>query len=214
MRQKWTANEIGNYLLQKHVKKVLLVCGKSFEKLSIYQYFTEFSKRSGVDVFTFWDYQPNPDYTSIVAGVDFFHKNHCDAIVAVGGGSSIDVAKCIKVFNNLDSGCNYLTQIIKGSEIPLVVAPTTAGTGSEATQFAVIYWNGEKQSISHESCYPDAVFFDAGILDSLPDYHKKASMLDALCHGIESYWCVNSNETSKRLADKSIRMIMKIIRNI
>ena len=99
----------------------------------------------------------------------------------------MDVAKCIKVFYNMDEQRNYLEQEIVPNDVRLLAAPTTAGTGSEATRDAVLYFEGKKQSVSHESCIPSAVLMDPSLLQTLPEYHRKSSMLDAT----ESFWSVN-----------------------
>lgn len=198
---------IADYLQENKLEKVLLVCGKSYDKLEISRFFGGLEEAGKIKLFRFSDYQANPDYESVVLGIQEFKKNECDAIIAVGGGSGMDVAKCIKVFCNLNPEINYLEQAIGACDVPLLVVPTTAGTGSEATRYAVIYYQGEKQSVTHQYCIPNAVFFDASTLVALPDYVKKSALLDALCHGIESYWSVNSTEESKQLAAQSIRMI-------
>jgi alcohol dehydrogenase class IV len=141
--------------------------------------------------------------------VQFFKHYQCDIIVAVGGGSAIDVAKCIRVFAYMNSDENYLTQKHIHCDIRLIAVPTTAGTGSEATRFAVIYYNGEKQSVSDIDCIPSAVFFESAALKSLSEYQRKVTMLDALCHAIESYWSVNSTEESREYADEAIRMVFE-----
>jgi len=129
-------------------------------------------------------------------------------ILAVGGGSAMDVAKCIKLYANMDPGKNYLEQAQVPNDIKLLAVPTTAGTGSEATRYAVIYYEGKKQSVTDDSIIPSAVLMDAGVLTTLPLYQKKATMLDALCHGIESFWSVNSTEESKKYSAEAIRTIM------
>lgn len=93
--------------------------------------------------------------------------------------------------------------------IPLLAVPTTAGTGSEATRYAVIYFEGEKQSVSHESCIPSAVLMDPSALRTLPEYQKKATMLDALCHAVESFWSIHSDEQSKAYARAAISRILE-----
>ena len=90
-----------------------------------------------------------------------------------------------------------------------MAVPTTAGTGSEATRFAVIYRNGEKQSIADESAIPEAVVMDASTLQTLPPYQKKATMLDAFCHAVESCWSVNANEASMVYSHRAIREILR-----
>ena len=124
-----------NYVeLDKYLgDKVLLVCDGSIQFLKINDYFNK--KRN---IVRFSDFIPNPLYESVVKGVELFHKEGCDTIVAVGGGSAMDVAKCIKLYSNMNNQDNYLKQKIVPNDIPLIAVPTTAGTGSEATRYAVI----------------------------------------------------------------------------
>jgi alcohol dehydrogenase class IV len=128
-------------------------------------------------------------------------------LVAVGGGSAIDVAKCIKLYCGMRPGTNYLQQEIVPNSIPLLAIPTTAGSGSEATRFAVLYYHGEKQSITHPSAIPGAVFLDASALESLPEKQRKSTMLDALCHSLESCWSVHASEESQSFSCKALRLI-------
>lgn len=121
----------------------------------------------------------------------------------------MDVAKCIKLYSNMDHTRNYLKQTIVPNEIELMAVPTTAGTGSEATRFAVIYYEGEKQSISDLSCIPSAVLVDPTVLETLPEYQKKATMMDALCHATESFWSVNANEESQEYSVEAIRLVLE-----
>ncbi len=157
----------------------------------------------------FEDFKPNPDYESVVKGVKVFKENVCDAILAIGGGSAMDVAKCIKLYATMDDNENYLKQEPKDNNITLLAVPTTAGTGSEATRFAVIYYLGEKQSVAHTSLIPEYVFMYPDILKGLPEYQKKATAMDALCHAIEAFWSVNSTEESKGYSKEAISLIME-----
>jgi alcohol dehydrogenase class IV len=104
---------------------------------------------------------------------------------------------------------SFLVQQPVHNDVKLLAIPTTAGTGAEATQFAVIYHEGVKQSVSHKDCIPEAVVFDPDCLNTLPEYQRKVTMLDALCHGIESFWSVKSTEESLKYADTAVRMIME-----
>ena len=201
-------DELDDYILSKGFRKILLVCSNSIKNLSIWKYFLTLKDRVGIEVVVFHDFTPNPKYEEVVDGVKVFNENICDTIVAVGGGSAIDVAKCIKLFSNMDSKGNYLKQQISPNGIKLIAIPTTAGTGSESTRYAVIYYNGEKQSVTHDSCIPSAVVFNPYFLFSLPDYQKKATMLDALCHATESFWSVNSTKESIEFATQAITIIL------
>ena len=196
------------YFEKENIHKILLVCGNSISCLKINLYFETLKVRKGIEVIRFSNFQPNPCYESVEEGVEVYQKNECECIVAVGGGSAIDVAKCIKLFVNMPLGAFYLREKIVQNNIPFIVFPTTAGTGSEATRFAVIYYKGEKQSVTDNSCIPQMVVFDSSVLSSLPLYQKKVTMLDAFCHAIEAYWSINSTEESKAYSIESIKLIL------
>lgn len=204
--------ELDDYFERNNSHSVLLVCGNSIHYLKIKKYFERLEDRRGIKVVRFSGFKPNPSYESVIEGLKSCKESHCDSIVAVGGGSAMDVAKCIKLFLNSEgdgADGSYLSQPVIHNSIKLLAIPTTAGTGSEATRYAVVYFNGEKQSLSDESIIPTAVLFDPSVLESLPAYQKKSTMLDALCHGIESFWSVNSTDESKRYSKDSIRLILK-----
>ena len=196
------------WLRDNHIRTLLLVCDDSMQFLKIKDYFETLQSRIGVRVVKFDRFRPNPLYESVADGVSVFNTNGCEAIAAIGGGSAIDVAKCIKLYCNMDSGRNYLEQTVVPNDVPLLAMPTTAGTGSEATRYAVIYYQDAKQSVTHESCIPDTVLMDSSALRTLPLYQKKSTMLDALCHSIESFWSVNSTDESKAYSKDAIRRIM------
>ena len=202
-------DEITDLLKKGSYKKIFLVCDGSIHFLKLDSYFTGL-ENDGFEVLRFDDFRPNPDYQSVVSGVRAFTESNSELIIAVGGGSAMDVAKCIKIYAGLDNrnGIPFFKQEYATNDIPFWAVPTTAGTGSEATRYAVIYYNGEKQSITDESFIPSIVLMDVSVLTTLPEYQKKSTMMDALCHSIESYWSVNSNEKSRALSDKAIRMIL------
>lgn len=200
-------NELDNYLKENEVKSLFLVCDNAFDFLKISRYFEMLEERFSIKVIKFDDFQSNPLYESVVKGVEIFCKESCEMIMAVGGGSAMDVAKCIKLYSNMNPKINYLKQEIIANDIRFLAMPTTAGTGSEATRYAVIYYNGEKQSVADYSCIPEAVLMDVSALETLPIYQKKSTMMDALCHAIESFWSVNSNVESMGYSREAIRLI-------
>lgn len=190
--------------LFSHNEKLFLVCDDSYQFLKIGSYFDTLS-----NVVKFSDFKPNPDYESVKKAVALYRREDCNSIVAVGGGSAIDLAKCVKLYANMNDDKEYIEQEIVPNDIPLIAVPTTAGTGSEATRYAVIYYQGNKQSVTHTSCIPSTVIFDASALDTLPDYQRKSTMLDALCHAIESFWSVNSTDKSKVYSKEAIKLILE-----
>ena len=196
-----------NFLKSYNVSKYLLVCDSAFEFLSVKSVFED----GGVPFVKFDSFSPNPVYEDVVKGVELFRGSECCAIVAVGGGSSIDVAKCIKLYSAMDPSECYIGQEFKDAGVPLAAVPSTAGTGSESTRHAVIYYKGEKQSISHDSIVPDVAFLEPDVLETLPLYQKKCTLLDALGQGIESWWSVNSNGESAVYSEKTVKMICENI---
>jgi alcohol dehydrogenase class IV len=196
-------SQIGSILDDFDVKKFMLVCGRSFDKQNFKQYFDVLT----VPFVRFSGFGSNPLYEDVCRGADTFNKEECDCLVAVGGGSAIDVAKCIKLFCKMGEKRNYLIQEYTNTHIPLIAIPTTAGTGSESTKHAVIYFEGKKQSISHDSIVPEVAILDSLSLKGLPEYHKKCTMLDALCQGIESWWSVNSTDESIEYSYKAVELI-------
>ena len=196
---------LDEYIDSIGAEKAMIVLDRFAPALKIYPHL----KKLKAQTVEFTDYSPNPDYDSVKKGTQIFLSEKCGCIIAIGGGSSMDVAKCIKLFAVLEQDRELLEQPLKDSAIPLIAMPTTAGSGSEATRYAVIYRRGEKQSVTHESCIPDAVIFDPSVLETLPLYQKKSCMLDALCHGIESMWSVNSDDESREYSKSVILTIME-----
>ncbi len=201
----WRYCELDEWLKGKN--RVLLVHDTSLQFLEIKKYFDERTEK----FVRFDDFLPNPLYESVAKGVKLFRNEQCDAIVAIGGGSALDVAKCIKLYSGLP-GDGADGEWIKAetipNQLPFLAIPTTAGTGSEATRYAVIYWQGSKQSITSESIIPETVLMEPSVLKTLPLYQKKSTMCDALCHAIESFWSVNSTDESKEFSREAIKGVL------
>jgi len=196
-------NYLGEIIAKAKPTKIFLACSASVDPNFINELDT-----FNVPYIMFSEITPNPVYEEIVNGVKVFNENGCDFIISIGGGSIIDAAKTIKLFSSMNHDTLYLKQAFKENEIKHLSVPTTAGTGSEATQFAVVYYNDEKQSIAHDDLIPDYVILEPNTLRTLPDYQKKATLLDALSQAIESYWSVNSSSESKEYSKQAIKLIL------
>lgn len=197
--------QINDICSRHRIKKILLVCDSSFP------YLLPREEYLGIDTpyVIFNEFTPNPLYEDVVKGVNIFRENNCDAVLAIGGGSSIDVAKCIKLFSTMDESGLYLEQEYADNEVLLIAIPTTSGTGSESTRYAVIYYDHKKQSVTHESIIPDYALLDDRNLKTLPEYQKKCTMMDALCQSIEAWWSINATVESKEYSQKALAMIME-----
>ncbi len=205
-------SDLDAWLAENSCRCVMLVCDDSIGFMDGFREHLDSLKKSGLSVIRFTGFQSNPLYENVVDGVGIFREKGCDSILAVGGGSALDVAKCIKLFANMEGSGedgSFLKQQADPAGIPFTAMPTTAGTGSEATRYSVIYYEGAKQSITSDAIIPDAVIMDPSVLKTLPLYQKKATMMDAFCHALESYWSVNSNAESMGYSSRALGMILE-----
>ena len=200
--------ELKSFFQEHSFRRIFLVAGSSFSKLPIGEELQELFSELYIAFYHFSDFRANPRLEEVEVGIKAFSAFRGDSILAVGGGSALDTAKCIKLFTGLSKDRPYLEQEFRENDIPLLVHPTTAGTGSESTPFAVIYQDGEKCSVEHESIYPKYRIEDARSLRSLPLYQKKATLLDALSHAMEAIWSKYSNEDSRAYGQKAISLIL------
>lgn len=202
---------LSEILLNLKSKNIFIVCGKnSFEKSGVKKKISTILDNYLVTFFS--DFTSNPKFEDILLGLNKFKLSNADTIIAVGGGSSLDVAKSISFFSN-NSSVEPKTLLLDSSKakptrhIDLIVIPTTAGSGSEATHFAVVYFEGEKYSLAHTSMIPSYAIIDPQFLLSLSNKQLTISGLDALSQAIESYWAVDATEESREYA-KSALLLM------
>jgi alcohol dehydrogenase class IV len=168
----------------------------------------------GRPVELFSDVPGNPGVETVAAALAAAQAVKPSALVAVGGGSAIDVAKAVSVllahpgvtWSDLQAGRAALT----GARVPLIALPTTAGTGSEVSHVAVIgAADGFKKGIVHASLFPAAAIVDAGLALSLPPKLTAATGMDALVHAIEAYLGRRANPTLDLLALGAMRAIVR-----
>ncbi|MBI2113285.1 MAG: phosphonoacetaldehyde reductase [Candidatus Wildermuthbacteria bacterium] len=161
--------------------------------------------------FVFSDFGENPKIQDIEKGIEEYNSFFPDVVVAVGGGSALDMAKSVNVLANQKG--NPLDYVLKRKEItnqgkPLVAIPTTAGTGAEATHFAVIYLDKTKHSLAHAFVKPTYSIVDPQLTFSLPPRITASTGMDALSQAIESFWSNKSTEESKGYAREAISFIL------
>lgn len=164
----------------------------------------------------FYDFQTNPKLSDIVKGIGIFKKNNCDFVIAVGGGSVIDMAKSINIFaaNPIKPADFFnLKKSLKLKGKTLVAIPTTSGTGSEATSFAVVYLGKDKHSVESYNMLPDYAIVDPQFTISLPKNITASTSMDAFSQAIESYWSNNSTDESKIYSKEAIKLIFQNLRN-
>ncbi len=192
-------------------KNIFLVTGKkSFEISKAKKIILNLLKDCNIT--RFFDFSPNPKIEDIKKGLELFKKGKYNIIIAVGGGSVIDIAKSIAIFSTNNGMIEKFIKKeinIEKNGTPLICIPTTAGSGSQATHFAVIYINKIKYSLGHTTfMLPDYSIVDPQFTYSLPPKITASTGMDALSQAIESYWNINSTKESKKYAEKAIKLVV------
>lgn len=157
------------------------------------------------------DITANPDLGDVDRAILTYRDLSPELVIAIGGGSVIDLAKTVRsVAPHSETALPYaLGERTAGPPTaPLVAIPTTAGTGSEATHFAVVYVDGVKYSIADPSMRPEAVILDPELTYSVPPRVTAETGLDALSQAIESLWSVRSTPTSREYAEAAIELAL------
>jgi len=194
------------------MKKILLVTGKnSFKRSAFYNEINTLKNFYLIDV---WNYQKTyPDYIEIQAFLK--QKFNYDLIISFGGGTVIDVAKILTISKSFPIFSKILAdQIYIKEKIYHLCVPTTFGSGSESTSFAVLYKNKRKYSISHKIILPDDVILNHNYTIGLNGKVSYCSIMDSFCQSIESLWSVNKTNQSIDFAFKAISLIKDPLKRI
>ncbi len=196
------------------VKKIFLVTGKKAYNLSgAEKKNRHFLKDKIVTIFN--DFLPNANMDEVVKGIDQYNKTKPDMVIAVGGGSVLDMGKIINLLaNNSGNPFDYVKRLKKPTMQgkPFVAIPTTSGTGSESTHFATVYVDKKKYSLADEKLLlPTVSIVDPSLTESMSRYLTASTGLDALCQGIESLWAVNSTEESRSYAQEAVKIAVNTI---
>jgi len=190
-------------------KTILVVTGSSSYEASgakslIDELFGEYN------LLFFSDFSVNPKLEELENGIAKLQDIELDLIVAIGGGSVIDMAKLIRCYvghHIVLTGSVKANRVPHEQKVPFIAIPTTAGSGSESTHFAVVYVEGSKYSVSHPTILPNYVLLIPSLTYGNPPYLTACSGADALCQAIESYWSVQSTEESRDFARQAIPLL-------
>lgn len=193
------------------VKRIFLVTGKNSYLISGAEKKLKILDRN-FEIVHFDEVGEIPYIENIKNGIELFNGSGSDMVIAVGGGNVIDMAKSINILSShsetsedLIKGKKKIT--VKGKD--LIAVPTTAGSGSESTHFAVVYSGNNKYSLADEFILPDIAIIDPELTYSLDSRQTAISGIDAFCQAIESYWSVNSTKESREYSKESINLILK-----
>jgi alcohol dehydrogenase len=164
-----------------------------------------------VKLVCFDSFSVNPKIEDALGACELFRQSKIDLIIAIGGGSSIDMAKIINVIQTDPKNAALLATGKNTPEaplLPLIAIPTTAGTGSESTHFAVVYVNEKKYSLAHENVLPGLAILDPTFTLSAPPYLMASTGFDALSQAVESLWASAATESSRALSRIAITLVL------
>lgn len=199
-----------SFLNKMNIENIFIIVGKNSSKEKLISTFLEKIKRE-YKINIYYKKNHNPEFFESFKASKKIKTTRSNAIIAIGGGSVIDTAKLISAFEPYD--INDSKKIMLGKKninknlIPLIVIPTTSGTGSEATHFAVVYYKEKKYSLASKKILPLMCFLDSELTYSMSKYIAASTGFDALSQAIESAWSINSSAQSKKYSYEAIRII-------
>ncbi|HFI0500851.1 TPA: iron-containing alcohol dehydrogenase [Streptococcus suis] len=206
--------ELGNILSSK-VKKVALFTDPVLIKLGLIDLPKEIILNKGIELVVLSDIPAEPTYLQVQEIVDQFCRENADFIVAIGGGSVMDVAKLASISKRGSASIKELLDypLMAKKEVPSLMIPTTAGTGSEATPNSIVGVPEKdlKVGIVNPEMIADYVILDGRMIKNLPKPIAAATGVDALCHAIECFTSTKANPFSDTFALEALDLIMNNI---
>ena len=193
-------------------KKALIVTDKVMIQLGNCAKVETALKNQGIDYAIYSEIVGEPTDTMIENGLKVYKENGCDFLVALGGGSPIDSMKAIgSLVVNGGNISDYMGKVIDVEMPPLVAIPTTAGTGSEATQFTIITDTKKdiKMLLKGKVLMPKLAIIDPQFTMTAPPKITAATGLDALCHAVEAYTSRKAQTLSDSFAMSAVKRIFK-----
>lgn len=207
--------ELKNILTQQNYHKALIVTDAGMIQHQLHWPIVDILNQIGLEHIIYSDIQADPPEHIVLEAVDFAKQEKIDVIIGFGGGSSMDVAKIIALLAHPQQQ-QALTDIYgvnqaKAPRLPLVLVPTTAGTGSEVTPISIVTTGATtKMGVVSPVLYADVAILDATFTQGLPAHITAATGIDAMVHAIEAY---TSNIKKNFYADMLAKNALKLLNN-
>lgn len=206
------AAKIGDLIERKLGDRIMVITDPGLRKLGLCEPALKSLEASGIQVTVYDGVEADPSLATVMSATDVAKAAGVTGIIGFGGGSSLDVAKLVALLcgsgENIDDAWGVGNA--KGPRLPLVLVPTTAGTGSEVTPVSIITVGGdEKRGVSSPIILPDIAILDPELTVGLPPHITAATGIDAMVHAIEAYASKNANNNplSKMLAKQALQLI-------
>jgi alcohol dehydrogenase class IV len=212
------AGDLGGYCRQLDMRRVLLVTDPGLVAAGLIAPVTDALKESLDALVVFDRVTADPADSVVTEAADIARETAVDGVIAVGGGSSMDVAKVVSVLlkGTQSLASMYGVDQVQGDRLPLILVPTTAGTGSEVTPVAVITTGATtKAGVSSRVLFPDIAVLDAELTVGLPLAVTAMTGIDAMVHAIEAYTSrLKKNPLSDMLAQRALKLLSHHLRRV
>ena len=212
------ALKLAEFLNGMGVSRPFIVTDAGLVSAGVVQPILDALKAAGVTAAVFSDVLADPPEASVMAAVTAAREAGADGVVGLGGGSSLDTAKLVALLAGTDQALPdiYGIGLARGPRLPLVQVPTTAGTGSEVTNIAIVTTpDDQKKGVVSPLLYPDAAILDATLTTGLPPRVTAMTGVDAMVHAIEAYTSRHKkNPVSDSLAVAALKLLHANIRRV
>lgn len=209
-------NKLPEILEKNKSDNVLLVSDRGLESIGVVKKIQDIIEKGNIKCTSFLDVIPNPTVDVVNAAVALYKECNATSIVALGGGSSMDVAKAVGVLVNYGGDITEYEgfDTVPGPIVPMIAIPTTAGTGSEVTASAVITDESRnyKLSVISYEILPKYAVLDPSLIMTAPASIAASCGVDALIHAIEAYISTKASPFSDAMAEKAMELIGRNIR--
>ena len=207
-----TSKSCASEISQKLGTNILFITDKDLMSLKLTEPTLIELKKLSSKVGVFQDVEADPSLKTLMNAIEIGKKNNITGVIGFGGGSSMDVAKLTSLIlgSNEDIEEAWGVSNAKGPRLPLILVPTTAGTGSEVTPISIItVGEEEKKGVSSPIILPDIAILDPELTVGLPAHTTAATGIDAMVHAIEGYASANKNNNpiSKMIAVEALKLL-------
>ncbi len=196
--------------------KALIVTDKVIVKTGLVERVSKSLEQAGLSVQVFDEVEPEPKLEVAEKAAEFSRKSGCNLVIGVGGGSVLDMAKVASIApTNPGKMADYVgVGLIKQAGLPKILIPTTAGTGSEVTNIAVVSLAAEeiKSGIVGPQLMADVAIVDPEATLTMPPRLTASTGIDALTHAVEALMSVNSNPLTDALAYEAVKLVFRNLR--
>jgi len=204
-------DKLGEVLDELKVQRCVIACGRHFGPTA-----QEMMAKEPRIAAVFSGVEQNPQLRGVIETTRLARENNCDAVIGIGGGSSIDTAKFAAA---IALGEGEAIEYYRGerpfpeNRLTIIAVPTTAGTGSEVTQVSVVSNDTEKKTINNPAFMPKAAIVDPVLSSTVPPRTTMNTGLDAMAHALEGYWSKNHQPISDLMAIEAVRLVLENLEN-